>query len=379
MPKKIKIFGILSITLCMFKRLVLVLLFSVNAVFSQNNLIIFSSNAGLFNVKIAGYEIPLDLKQEIKIESIYKDTLNLSIKVSDLCLLRTVYFLEKGKSVKNKEFVYSLELNPKTKKPRLVFVTVHDIKPLPDPLLPAKPAEDTTYKWRNNVFGTLFELKDGKPIFYFNLPNNGTCTEGMTQANLDHGIAFLKRTVMDMDKQQYTKEIVKNNCITCKQLGTILKNVNYELDKLKLVKDAYVNLVDKSEIKTLEASFRFESSKKEFANMLANPNNMIPAKNKVNCTKAEKDSIVQELISNTKLFPTDHERFQFMKEKAAGYCFTSIQFKSILTTFLHDREKLDLTKLFYNNIIDKESISILYEVFSYQESIVNLETFIKTN
>ncbi|MBK6523904.1 MAG: DUF4476 domain-containing protein [Sphingobacteriaceae bacterium] len=47
--------------------------------------------------------------------------------------------------------------------------------------------------------------------------------------------------------------------------------------------------------------------------------------------------------------------------------------------FLHDREKLDLTKLFYNNIIDKESISILYEVFSYQESIVNLETFIKTN
>ncbi|MBK7311683.1 MAG: DUF4476 domain-containing protein [Sphingobacteriaceae bacterium] len=365
----------------MILRCVFVLFFTVTAAFSQNNLIVFSSNAGLFNAKIEGLSLHDEYKQEIKFTSITKDTFDITIATKDrnLNLTRKLFLLAKAKPVKNKEFVYSLELNEETKKLKLVFVTVHDIKPLPDPLLPAKPAEDTTYKWRNNVFGTLFELKEGKPIFYFNLPKNGTCTEGMTQANLDHGLAFIKRTVMDIEKHQYTKEIVQNNCITCKQLSVILMSMNYELDKLKLVKDAYVNLVDKKELKTLEASFRFESSKKEFANMLANPNNMIPAKNKVNCTKAEKDSIVQELISNTKLFPTDHERFQFMKEKAAGYCFTSIQFKSILTIFLHDREKLDLTKLFYNNITDKESISILYEVFSYQESIVNLETFIKTN
>ncbi len=365
----------------MILRYVFVLLFSVTAAFSQNNLIVFSSNAGLFSAKIEGLSLGDEYKQEIKVTALTKDTFDITIttKEGNLSLKRKLFLLAKAKPVKNKEFVYSLELNEETKKLKLVFVTVHDIKPLPNPLLPAKPAEDTTYKWRNNVFGTLFELKDGKPIFYFNLPKSGTCTEGMTQTNLDHGVAFIKRTVMDMEKHQYTQEIVKNNCITCQQLATILKSVNYELDKLKLVKEAYVNLVDKKELKTLEASFRFESSKKEFADMLAYPNKMIPAKNKINCTKAEKDSTVMELASNTKLFPTDHERFQFMKEKAAGYCFTSMQFKSILSIFLHDREKLDLTKLFYNNITDKENISVLHEVFSYQESITNLEAFIKTN
>lgn len=365
----------------MILRCFFVLLFSVTAAFSQNNLIIFSSNAGLFNAKTEGLDLSDEFKQELKITSVTKDTFNITLitKEGNLRLTRQIYFLAKGKPVKNKEFVYSLELNEASKKLKLLFVTVHDIKPLPDPLLPAKPAEDTTHKWRNNVFGTLFELKDGKPIFYFNVPKNGTCTEGMTQANLDHGIAFIKRTVMDMEKHQYTKEIVKNNCLTCVQLAMILKNVNYELDKLKLVKDAYVNLVDKKELKTLESSFRFESSKKEFSDMMADPNKLIPAKNKINCTKAEKDSVVKDLASNTKLFSTDHERFQFMKEKAAEYCFTCVQFKSILNVFLHDREKLDLTKLFYYHITDKENISLLNDVFSYQESIVNLEAFLKTN
>ncbi len=365
----------------MIMRLVLVILFAATTAFAQNNLIIFSSNAGLFNAKIEGFSSDEGFKQEIKINTITKDTFDVAITLQNgnLSLKRKIFLLEKAKPVKNKEFVYSLELNQETKKLKLVFVTAIDIKPLPDPLLPAKPAEDTTYKWRNNVFGTLFELKEGKPIFYFNLPKSGICTEGMKQTDLDLGISFLKRTVVDMEKYQYAQEIVKSNCITCKQLETILKSVSYELDKLKLVKDAYITLVDKKELKTLDASFRFESSKKEFADMLSDPSKMIPATNKITCTKAIKDSLVQELVSNTRLFSTDYERFKFMKEKAAGLCFTSVQFKNILTIFLHDREKLDLTKLFYNNITDKENLSVLNEVFSYPESVINLETFLKTN
>jgi hypothetical protein len=362
-------------------RLVLVLLFATATAFSQNNVIVFSSNAGLFKANIDGFISSEDYNQEVKINSITKDTFDIliTLKEGNLTLKRKLYLLSKAKPVKNKEFVYSLELNKETNKIKLVFVSVHDIKPLPDPLLPPKPAEDTTYKWRNNVFGTLFELKDGRPIFYFNLPKGGVCTEGMTQVNLDHGLAFLKRTVMDFEKQEYTKEIVKNNCITCAQLAIVMKAMNYELDKLKLVKDAYPNIVDKKELKTLEGSFRFESSKKEFADILSNTDKLTSTMNKVNCSKAETDSVIQELASNIKLFSTDHERFQFMKEKAASYCFTCTQFKSILNIFLHDREKLDLTKLFYNNLTNKENIALLNEAFSYQESIVNLENFIKSN
>lgn len=364
----------------MILRLVFILLILANIAVSQNNIIIFSSNAGKFNAQIAGNTNEGIMQQEFKFIAIEKDTLDMSISTEgNLIHKQRLYLLQKAKPVKNKEFVYSLELNNETKKLRLVFMGVHDLKLLPDPLLPAKPAEDTTYKWRNNVFGTLFELKEGKAIFYFNLKKDGECKEGMTAKDLEHATTFLGRVKLDFERYNHAQEIVRNNCITCKQLATLINTLKFELDKLKLVKDAYVNIADKNELKILEPCFRFESSKKEFAAMLSDPKTMLPQKNKVTCTKPEKDTVVIQLASEIKLFSTDYERYRFMKEKATLYCFSSVQFKSILNLFIHDREKLDLTKLFYNNITDKESLDIIKEVFSYNESVVNLENFLKSN
>lgn len=364
----------------MYLRLFFALFFVASAAISQNDLIIFSSNAGPFNVKIDGLSTPDQMQQEFRINKLLKDTFDLTITTqnNNLSLKRTIYLLEKGRPVLNREFVYSLELNKETKKLKLVFVSAFNTKPLPNPLLPEKPAEDTSYKWRNNVFGTLFELKEGRPVFYFNIPKDG-CKEGMTQSNLDHAVTFMTRIKADYEKYDHAKEIVKNNCLSCSQLAVLLKSLNYELDKLKIVKDAYVNLVDPKELKILVSSFRFESSKKEFADMLVNPGSMIPEKNKINCVQAAKDSLVQELASTVKIFPTDFEKYKFMKEKGSKLCYSSVQFKSLLDLFLHDREKLDLVKLFYNNIIDKENLMIIKDVFSYQESIANLEDIIKTN
>lgn len=361
-------------------RVVFVILVFTSTVLSQNNIIIFSSNAGLFTANIQ-VSLPTEMmQQEVKFTSVQKDTLDVTITTKDnLSHTQRLFLLQKAKPVKNKEFIYSLELNTESKKLRLVFMSVHDLKPLPDPLLPEKPALDTSYKWRNNVFGTLFELKEGKPIFFYNIPKNGDCKEGMPQTDLDHAKTFLGRVKSSIEKYDHAKEIVKNNCLTCLQLSVLLRTIEYELDKLKLVKEAYVNLVDKNELKTLESTFRFESSKKEFKDMVADPKNMIPSQNKITCTKAETDSIVIKLASDIKLFSTDYERFQFMKEKGALYCFSSAQFKSMLELFVHDREKLDLTKLFYNNITDKENLSVIKEVFSYKESIVNLEAFINNH
>ncbi len=364
----------------MYLRLFFALFFIASTAISQNDLIIFSSNAGPFNVKIDGLSTADQMQQEFRMNRLLKDTFNLTISTQNdnLTLKRTIYLLEKGRPVLNREFVYSLELNKETKKLKLVFVSAFNTKPLPNPLLPEKPAEDTSYKWRNNVFGTLFELKEGRAIFYHNVPKDG-CKEAMTQANLDHAVAFMARIKVEYEKYDQAKDIVKSNCMSCAQLAVLLKSLTYELDKLKLVKDAYPNLIDQKELKTLAASFRFESSKKEFADMLANPKSMFPEKNMINCTNAAKDSVVQELASNIKLFPTDFEKYKFMKEKGSALCYSSIQFKSILTIFVHDREKLDLVKLFYNNVTDKENLVILKDVFSYQESVANLEDIIKTN
>lgn len=364
----------------MFLRLFVVMFCIASSAISQNDLIIFSSNAGPFTVKISGLSTADQMQQEFRVNGLTKDTFELTISTQNenLSLKRTIYLLEKGRPVFNREFVYSLELNKETKKLKLVFVSAFDTKPLPNPLLPEKPSEDTTYKWRNNVFGTLFELKEGRAIFYRNVPKEG-CKEAMSQGNLDHALTYLARIKADYEKYDHAKDMVRNNCMTCAQLSLLIKGLTYELDKLKLVKDAYVNLVDPANLKTLNTSFRFESSKKEFADMLADPKSMLPAKNKITCTKAEKDSVVKELVSNINLFATDYEKYKFFKEKGDKLCYSSAQFKSILTLFIHDREKLDLVKLFYANITDKENLTILKDIFSYKESVANLEDIIKTN
>lgn len=355
-----------------------ILLFICSVSFAQNSLIIFSSSGNKFSVKGSGIEVKDTFYHEARFTRIVKDTLNLSFKLESesIELNRPIYLLEKAKPVKNKEFIYSLELNKETKKMKLVFITANDIKPLPNPLLPPKPKEDTTYKWRNNVYGNLFELKDGKPSFFFNVPKNGNCVIPMPNENVDFALKLIARTQINTEKYNFAREVLKSNCISCQQYSDLMKGINFEIDKLKLFKEAYLNITDKNNISSIQNQFKFESSKKEFNDIISNPNKII-VKNKINCMMAVHDSIPFGLIKNLKLFTTDHEKYQYMKEKGSEYCYSTMQFKNILSVFLHDREKLDLTKQFYNNITDNENLKTLKDIFSYQETNANLLDFLK--
>ena len=54
----------------MILRCVFVLFFTVTAAFSQNNLIVFSSNAGLFNAKIEGLSAQKGKVKRIRLEEL---------------------------------------------------------------------------------------------------------------------------------------------------------------------------------------------------------------------------------------------------------------------------------------------------------------------
>lgn len=361
----------------MLLRVILTLCF-VSIYTAQNNLIIFSSTGNYFKVSCKELKINDAFQQELKLEAIEFDTLHLTLTLEKdkTTLNRTVFLLEKGAHVASKEFIFSLEQDDSHKKLKLVFITANTIKTLPNPLLPEKPKEDTTYKWRNNVYGSVFELKEGKPVFYLNIPKNGVCSEGITDDNLKYCIQLLARTSIESERFKLAGSIVKNNCFTSAQSIQVLNSINYELDKLKLLKDIYPHLTDKNNFKTLRSAFKFESSKKEFDDILLNPSSL-DKKNKIICTKAVNDTIVTSIASTIKLLSSDYEKEEYMKEKYANLCYTSAQFKGLLNLLLHDREKLDLAKIFYNNITDKENLNTLNDVFSYKESINNFQNFLK--
>jgi hypothetical protein len=180
------------------------------------------------------------------------------------------------------------------------------------------------------------------------------------------------------EKYKYSYEVVKYNCVNCFQVSQLLKALNFELDKIKLIKEAYPNISDKENFKTLESFFRFESSKKEFREIAGNTGALIKPSSII-CYKPIHDTVHSNLMNHLRLFDNDYHKFHYFKEKASKYCFSSNQFKQCLTVLVHDREKLDLSKLFFNHITDKENIKSISEVFSYNETKSSFNEFIKQN
>jgi hypothetical protein len=343
---------------------------------AQNNLIIFSSLDEKFRIQSAQLPVNDSMQHEIKVNGISDDTLWVKIITEKSQLNTTLFLLEKSEAVKNREFIYALERDRKNGGLKLVFISNYSMKPLPDPLLPPKPVIDTSYKWRNNVFGTLFELKNGKVFFYDNIKQITACEKAMPEDNMAHALKLLARTQVDSDKYKHCYEIVKNNCLNCSQLSQLLKALNFELDKIKLVKEAYPNVTDKENFKSLESFFRFESSKKEFKELAANTHSLTK-KAPVNCYKPISDSLHKNLLDQLRMFDNDYHRVSHMREKAVTYCFTCHQFVQCLNVFLHDREKLELSKEFIYHLTDKENIPSLYTVFSYNESKSALKEYIQ--
>lgn len=359
----------------MFQRVILTL-FIASIYSAQNNLIIFSSGTNYFSVSCKELLLKDTFQHEIKIDSISIDTLHLTITLQNnkTILKSTVFLMEKGKPVTHKEFVYALQQD-EVGKFKLVFISSNAIKPLPKPLLPEKPKEDTTYKWRNNVYGNVFELKDGKPIFYNNTSKGGSCSKSITEENLKYCLQLINRTAIEPEKFNFVALILKNNCFACSQAIQILNTLNYELDKLKLIKLIYPQLVDKTNFKVLRSSLNFESSQKQFDDILQNPS-LLNQKNKISCFKAVNDSVVLVIADNLKLLSTDYDKYEFMKEKFYNECYSSVQFKGIMNLMIHDREKLDLIKLFYHNICDKENLNTITDVFSYKQTISDFQLFL---
>jgi hypothetical protein len=362
----------------MLVRLLAILIF-VSSLKGQNRLVVFSPDTNLFTLKVNGLTLTKKPVREFETNIYSSDTLQLELLINNsITYTNTIYILEKGKATENRQFFYALEKDKKNNNFKLKYLGFHVPKETPIPRVPMPPVIDTSYKWRNNVFGTLFELKNGKVFFFDNIVQEKSCEKAMSNDNLEHALKLLNRTQIDGEKYKYSNEIVKYNCISCSQLAQLLKALNFELDKIKLVKEAYSNISDKENFKTLESYFRFESSKKEFRELTSNTGSMLKNKTII-CYKPIHDSIHGNLVNQLRLFDNDYHRYNFMKEKAANYCFSSNQFKQCLNVLVHDREKLDLTKFFINNITDKENLKSIGDVFSYNETRASLNEYIKQN
>lgn len=341
---------------------------------AQNNLRLLSAQGELFKVYYRDKALQ-DLPQaNVLMESIKEDTLYLKLEFEGGQKYGAViYFLDQGKNVQQKEFDYRVA--PDKNKVKIDFIGLYAIEKLPEPLVPKQPVMDTSSKYKNTILGHFCEMKDGKALYFNNVPKEGACIKAMSAEYLNYVAILMKKTDMPDERYRIAEEVCRNNCISISQLNTLVSYIDFEIEKLKLIRLAYFNVVDPSNQKELEKSFRFEASRNELSNFLKNSGDY-KLKTASSCVKASEPSELENLYALLTACTNDSQRYDTFSKNCSAYCYNSAQVKEILQKFIHDREKLEVAKRAYYQCVDKNNFLSVSEVLSYNQSISELQDFV---
>lgn len=341
---------------------------------AQNNLRLVSAQGELFKVYYREKALQERPQANVLIEGIKEDTLYLKLEFEGGQKYGAlIYFFEQGKTVQHKEFDYRIA--PDKNKVKIDFIGLYAIEKLPDPLVPKQPLLDTSSKYKNTILGHFCEMKDGKALYFNNVPKEGTCVKAMPVEYLNYVAILMKKADMPDERYRLAEDVCRNNCINISQLNTLVSYIDFEVEKLKLIRLAYFNVVDPSNQKDLEKSFRFEASRNALNDFFKNSGDY-KLKTHCTCVKATEPSELEGLYVLLKACTNDSQRYDTFSKNCSAYCYNSAQVKEILQKFIHDREKLEVAKRAYYQCVDKTNFLSISEVLSYNQSISELQDFV---
>jgi len=331
---------------------------------AQNNLIIFNSSGKNFKLTI----LPEYSQREVALEHIIRgiklDTVQVEIICGDLKLSRTLYLLAKGKKTQHHDFIYILETDSSKNRMNLRFGGMKETVPLPNPLVPEKPKVDTQFVFKNKPYGSIFEIKNGKAFFYENTKQGEMCTEPTKESDLNYIFKLIEKSNVRTEKTRYVFETVANNCLSCAQLSSLMKTMEFELDRIKVVKLSYHHITDPQNRNELLEAVNYSSSKKELKEVLDNKSNL----KKTNCVEAVPDTIIKTIVKKLKVMESDSEKLNYLKNLPGNSCYLSAHVRQLAIEFIHDDEKLKLCTFFYPKVKDPQQLDKLSDIFTFKEN-----------
>jgi hypothetical protein len=348
--------------------------FIIFVIFPQNDLIITNSSGKVFRLFLDGAAINDEAEASIVIRGLTADTVRIRAEfVNHEVFEQEVYLLEKGISTKHTEFTYLIE--KRNEKFHLSFHGTSPRKQLPDPMVPMKPATDTSLKYRNNQLDKFCSIKEGNINYFNNLPKEGECKEAMPQSYLNYLGILMAKAQIDDDKFDIAENTLRNNCVSISQLNKILSYIPFELEKIKLIKLSYFHLTDKQNKNRLDSAFKLESSKRELRLFLSHAEEHRQLTGE-KCKVASDSAKIETFYKRLSIYPNDTEKLIMFRKAYSENCYSSTQVHRLLSVFIHEAEKMDAAKLLYFYCTDKDNYLTVTDVFSYNSSVADLKEFV---
>ena len=165
-----------------------------------------------------------------------------------------------------------------------------------------------------------------------------------------------------------------NNYFTSSQARQLILLVNSESSRLDLAKLSYRSIVDKNIFNQLYDIFNSQSSKDELTTYVNNygSNN---GNNKVAMNDADFNSLYQSI--QMQFIPGEKMNSLTIAFNNKSYYFTSAQVKKLILLITFESNRLQLAKLSYRTIVDRNNFNQLQDLFNSQASRDELDAYVK--
>lgn len=165
-----------------------------------------------------------------------------------------------------------------------------------------------------------------------------------------------------------------NNYFTTSQARQLILLINTESSRLDLAKLSYRSIVDKNIFNQLFDIFNSQSSKDELTAYVNNygSNN---GNNKVAMNDADFNSLYQSI--QMQFIPGEKMNSLTIAFNNKSYYFTSAQVKKLIQLITFESNRLQLAKLSYRTIVDRNNFNQLQDLFNSQASRDELDAYVR--
>ncbi len=165
-----------------------------------------------------------------------------------------------------------------------------------------------------------------------------------------------------------------NNFFTAYQASQLIQIVSTENNRLQIAKLSYRSITDRNNFSQIYNLLNNQTSKNELSAFVNNFNGV----NNPNIAMSDENfNIFYQTISG-QYFPGEQLSSLTSAFNNTGNFFTTSQVKQLIPLVSYENNRLQLAKLSYRTIVDRENFSQLYDLLSNKSSRDELDMYIKT-
>lgn len=319
---------------------------------AQNNLVLFAENGEKFHLFLNGVKQNLDPETNVKVVDLIHPTYKLKVVFEDKAkgiVDQTIYLMDGGENVKNKEFVSSVKLTGKgVYKIRPVSVAdISDTKPSADQTVvhysTTEPTPSDNHEINSNV---NTNVNTSGVNTHVQVTETTTQTNGMnTNVGVNVGGVGININVNDNMGGMNSNSTVTSQTITTSSSSSGTDNYTHQ----------NINSQNNGGTKT-----QAETSTGA-------------------CTKPMSSSAFNEAKTSISSKSFDETKLKVAKQVIENNCLSSSQVKEIMLLFSFEETRLDLAKHAYSHTFDRNNYYKLNDAFTFETSVDDLDEYIKSH